>query len=127
MRIFSALHSATCAVIVTHIQLDDPEQGDEEQVEGHEEAEGAAHVGDGFLLSGGQVVGRRVGERGLRVGGVQGGDGREAPHELAAFHSARHACSADRGTHATGCGGRTKKNRELLQFQGRQKNCGSGS
>ena len=34
----------------THVQLNDPEQGDEEQVEGDEQTEGAADVGDGPAL-----------------------------------------------------------------------------
>lgn len=56
----------------TYIQLDDPEEGDEEEVESDEEAEGAADIGDGLPLCrrGGQVVRRGKGERGLGVGRI---------------------------------------------------------
>lgn len=34
----------------THIQLNDPEQGDEEQIEGNKETEGAADIRDSLAL-----------------------------------------------------------------------------
>lgn len=51
----------------TYVQFNDPEQGDEKEVKCDEEAESAANIRDGLPLSwrGGQVVGRREGQRGL--------------------------------------------------------------
>lgn len=37
---------------VSHIQLDDPQQRDEEQVEGNKKAKGASHVRDELALGG---------------------------------------------------------------------------
>lgn len=34
----------------THIQLNNPQEGDEKQIERHKQAEGAADVGDGLAL-----------------------------------------------------------------------------
>lgn len=74
----------------THIHLDNPQKGDEEQVERHEEAEGAADIGDGLALCGrDKHVRGREGHR-SRVGSIQGSDGRQAAPELAIL-SARHS------------------------------------
>lgn len=75
----------------TYVELDDPQERDEEQVKGHKEAEGATHVGDGLALRGGheQVRGRE--RQGGGVGGIQGGgDGQAAP-QLPVV-SDRHPC-----------------------------------
>ena len=75
----------------THIQLYNPEERDEEEVEGNKETEGAADVGDGLALCrwNQQVWGRERQWCGVR--GVQGGDGREAGPELPIL-SPRHSC-----------------------------------
>lgn len=53
----------------THIELYDPEQGDEEEVESDEEAEGPPDVGDGLLLA--SLVGLDSGREGAGVDGGQ--------------------------------------------------------
>lgn len=75
----------------THVQLNNPQKGDEEQIERHKEEEGAPHVGDGSALRGWhqQVRGREWQRR--RVGSIQGGDGREATPELPVL-STWHSC-----------------------------------
>lgn len=73
----------------THIQLNNPQKGDEEQVEGHEETEGASDVRDGLAL-GGWYQQVREGQR-RREGGVQGADAREAAPELPVV-STWHSC-----------------------------------
>lgn len=75
-----------------HIQLNDPQEGDEEQVERHKETEGAPDIRDGLALFGRYKQVRGRDGQGRRVGSVQGGDGREAAIELAVL-SARHSCS----------------------------------
>lgn len=75
----------------THIQLDNPEKRDEEEVECHKETEGAADIRDSLALCRWhQHVRRREGQR-CGVGGVKGGDGREASPELPIL-SSRHSC-----------------------------------
>ena len=44
--------SDTTQTDVSYIELNDPQQGDEQEVEGDEEAEGPPHVGDALLLPG---------------------------------------------------------------------------
>lgn len=65
----------------TYIQLDYPQQRNEEQVEGDEEAEGPPHIRDGFPL-----LQREVAVRGeaLALGkrGADGGDGWEASFQV---------------------------------------------
>lgn len=74
----------------THIQLNNPQEGDEEQIECHKETEGAADIRDGLALCRwGKHVWRREGQRG-RVGSIQGSDGRKAAPELAIL-STRHS------------------------------------
>lgn len=64
--------------LFSHVELNNPQQGYEEQVEGHKETEGAAHVRNGLALCKRYIQVRgREGQRG-GVGSVQGGDGREA-------------------------------------------------
>lgn len=74
----------------TYVQLDDPQERDEEQVKGHKETEGAAHVRDGLTRCRWyQQVGGRERHRG-GVGGIQGGDKGEVAPELPVV-SARHS------------------------------------
>lgn len=76
---------------VTHVQLNDPEKWDEEQIERHEKTEGATDVGDGSALCGWhEQVRRREGQR-RRVGSIQGGNGGEATPELPVL-STWHSC-----------------------------------
>lgn len=94
----------------TYIQLDDPQKGDEEQVKGHKQAEGAAHVRDGLALRRWyeQVRGRE-GQRG-GVGGIQGGDGGQAVPQLPVV-STRHSCGeARRGGKLTLQQGKARNN-----------------
>lgn len=74
----------------THIQLNNPQKGDEEQIERHEETEGAADIRDGLALCRrDKHVRGREGHR-RRVGSIQGSDGRQAAPELtilSAWHS----------------------------------------
>lgn len=75
----------------THIQLNNPQEGDEKQIEGHKQAEGAADVGDGLALCRRhEQVRRRDGQR-RGVGGIQRRDARQAAPQLPIV-STRHAC-----------------------------------
>ena len=40
----SVNHFTICVGRNTHVELNDPEEGDEEEVEGYEEAKGTPHV-----------------------------------------------------------------------------------
>lgn len=64
-----------------YVELYDPEQGDEEEVEGDEEAEGPPHVGDALLLSG---------LEGLHAGGGRGAVDGVAPPCAAAAPAVHH-------------------------------------
>ena len=76
----------------THIELNDPQEGDEEEVEGNEETECPPHVRDDLSLPGGyQHVWRGQGHS-CRVGGVQGGNGREASPQLPVVYP-WHSCA----------------------------------
>lgn len=79
----------------THIQLDDPQEGDEEQVKGHKQAEGAADVGDDLALARRHEKVRRRDGHGRGVGGIEGGDGRRAATQVP-IASTRHSCGQDR-------------------------------
>lgn len=76
----------------THVQLNEPQKGDEEQVECHKETEGAADIRDGLALCRWykQVWGREGHRRG--VGRIQRGDGRQTAPEVPIVFT-RHSCS----------------------------------
>lgn len=75
----------------THIQLDYPQEGDEEQVKGHKQAEGAADVRDDLALGRRHKQVRRRDGHGRGEGGVERGEGRRGASQLPIV-STRHPC-----------------------------------
>lgn len=75
----------------THIQLDYPQEGDEEQVKGHKQAEGAADVRDDLALGRRHKQVRRRDGHGRGEGGVERGEGRRGASQLSIV-STRHPC-----------------------------------